>query len=111
MNSCKPTVLFDQDNFCIAQCTHCQRIGLTFQNLLLGFSSNEFIGLCRIMDQADFEQCSSLMSDGQLHMIVNTGHPDIQFSLSRAEFTRFQAGLSQALRRMNLYELLKGQSN
>ncbi|GAB4030395.1 hypothetical protein GCM10028774_05010 [Spirosoma jeollabukense] len=63
------------------------------------------------MDQADFQQCSALMPDGQLHMIVNTGHPDIQFSLSRSEFERFKAGLSQALRRLNLYQLLKNQSN
>ncbi|CAN5450550.1 hypothetical protein BH09BAC4_BH09BAC4_38510 [soil metagenome] len=111
MNPCKPAVLFDNDHFCIAQCHHCQRVGLTFQNLLLGFSQDEFVGLCRIMDKADFEQCSALMPDGQLYMIVNTGHPDIQFSLSRIEFERFRAGLSQALRRMNLYQLLKIQSN
>ncbi len=111
MNSCKPTLLFDQDQFCIAQCQHCQRIGLTFKNLLLGFSHNEFMELCRHVNQVSFDQCSTLMADGQSHLIINTCHPDIQFSLSRLEFDLFQAGLSKALRLLGLYNLLKIQSN
>lgn len=110
-SSCRPILLIDQINFCIAQCQHCQRVGLTFQNLLLGFSQEEFVGLCKTIEQINFEQCSLLMSNGQPYLIVNTGHPDIQFSLSQPEFDRFRAGLGQVLRRMNLHKLLKIQSN
>ena len=111
MNSCKPTILFDEEHFCIAQCQHCQRVGLTFRNLLLGFAQDEFIGLCRTIDGVNFEQGSTLMPNGQPYLIINTGHPDIQFSLSKAEFGLFHAGLLQALRRLNLYQLLKLQAN
>ncbi|MFD2933460.1 hypothetical protein [Spirosoma flavum] len=111
MNTCKPTLLFDQDLFCIAQCPHCQRVGLTFKNILLGFDHSEFVELCRNIGQVNFDQCGMLMPDGQLHMIINTSHPDVQFSLSRIEFDLFQAGLSKALRLLGLYDLLKIQSN
>ncbi|MVM28841.1 hypothetical protein GO755_02265 [Spirosoma sp. HMF4905] len=109
--SCKPILLIDQADFCIAQCQHCQRVGLTFNNLLLGFKQDEFIALCKTIEQVNFEQSSSLMSNGQPYLIVNTGHPDIQFSLSQLDFDRFRVGLMQALRRMNLHQLLKIQSN
>ena len=109
--SCKPILLLEQANFCIVQCQHCQRIGLTFQNLLLGFKQDEFIALCQTIEQVQFDQSSTLMTNGQSYLIINTGHPDIQFSLSQPEFDRFQTGLAQALRRMNLHQLLKFQSN
>lgn len=111
MDSCQPTVLFNHEHFCIAQCQHCQRVGLTFQNLLLGFSQDEFISLCRTMDGINFDESSVRMPNGQLHLIINTGHPDIQFCLSKAEFDSFHTGLLQALRRLNLYQLLKIQVN
>ncbi|QMW03864.1 DUF6686 family protein [Spirosoma foliorum] len=109
--TCKPILLIDQADFCIAQCQHCQRIGLTFNNLLLGFKQEEFIALCKTIETVDFEQCCTLMTNGQPYLIVNTGHPDIQFSLSKIDFGRFRTGLIQALRRMNLHQLLKIQSN
>ena len=111
MNLCRPTVLFDQENFCIAQCQHCQRVGLTFQNLLLGFTHDEFINFSRSLTNINFGQSSVLMTDGRLHLIMNTGHPDIQLSLSRADFDLFRIGSLQAVRRLSLYQSLKTQAN
>ena len=111
MNACTPIVLIDQTDFCIAQCPHCQRVGLTFHNLLLGFAQEEFIGLCQMIETVSFDGSSTLMPNGQPYLIIKTGHPDIQFSLSLPEFDCFRTGLRHALRRMNLHELLRIQSN
>ncbi|UFH54114.1 DUF6686 family protein [Spirosoma sp. KNUC1025] len=111
MIPCKPTLLFDQERFCIAHCQHCQRLGLTFQNLLMGFTRDEFIALCRTLHDADFEQRSTPMPNGESYLVINTGHPDIQFSLSRTEFGLLRNGLLHALRRLNLYQQLKNQAN
>lgn len=111
MSLCRPTVLFDQENFCVAQCQHCQRIGLTFRNLLLGFAQDEFINFSHSLTNINFEQSSVLMADGQLHLVINTGHPDIQISLPKADFDLFRVGSLQALRRLDLYQSLKNQAN
>ncbi|GAB4023392.1 hypothetical protein GCM10028773_40300 [Spirosoma koreense] len=84
---------------------------MTFRNLLLGLTPDEFVGLCRTLDTVSFEQNSARMPDGQLHLILNTGHPDIQFSLSRADHDALRSGMLRTLRRLNLYQLLKIQSN
>ncbi|WP_461090839.1 hypothetical protein [Spirosoma gilvum] len=111
MNSCKPLILFEQTAFYISQCQHCQRIGLIYHNMVLGFKNEEFIGLCQTLESVNFDESSVLLPDGQWHLIIKTGHPDIQFNLSRSEFESFRAGLHQALRRMNLHQLLRLQSN
>ncbi|WP_460949639.1 DUF6686 family protein [Spirosoma daeguense] len=111
MTTCQPNMLFYQERFCIAQCQHCQRVGLTFQNLLLGFTQDEFTVFCRIIDGVNFDKSSAVMPDGQPQLIVNTGHSDIQFSLLKPEFERLKSGLHDALRRMNLHKLLKLQTN
>lgn len=111
MTPCKPLILLDDTAFYITQCQHCQRIGLIYHNLVLGFKQDEFIGLCQTLDTVNFEQSRVLLPDGQPYLIIKTGHPDIQLSLSETEYIGFRAGLQQALRRMNLHELLRLQSN
>lgn len=111
MSLCRPTLLFDQEKFCVARCQHCQRIGLTFGNLLLGFTQDEFVNFVQGLASINFEQSSVLMADGQLHLVINTGHPDVQFSLPKVDFDLFRLGLLQALRRLDLYQSLKNQIN
>ncbi|WP_080057447.1 DUF6686 family protein [Spirosoma aerolatum] len=111
MTTCKPLILLEETAFYITQCQHCQRIGLIYNNLVLGFKHEEFIGLCQTLDSVNFDQSSVLLPDGQPYLIIKTGHPDIQLSLSKVEYNSFRAGLQQALRRMNLHQLLRLQSN
>lgn len=111
MNNCQPKILISQDGFCIAQCQHCLRVGLTFRNLLIGFEQADFLDLCQTVGQVNFDESCTVFPGGQLHLVINTGHPDIQFMLSRPEFTTFSKGLSQASRWIELQQLLKIQSN
>lgn len=104
--NCEPTVLVEEPDFYIAQCRHCARIGLSFNNILLGFSPREFIGYSHAVLQLDFYTCSTLFPDGQAHIILNTCHADIQCSFLYDDFEKLKQGLTEALLLLEVQEVL-----
>ncbi|MDN5212899.1 hypothetical protein QQ020_12610 [Fulvivirgaceae bacterium BMA12] len=93
---CNPEMIINEKHFNISQCTECRRIGLYYKNLLVGFKPREFASFSRLFNQIDFEMAAIRFPDGHDHIVVNTCHPDIQFSFTKAEFEEFREMLQHA---------------
>lgn len=97
LRNCEPRLLFEEENFFISQCHHCQRINLSFNNLLLGFNSKEFETLSNLILKLEFHKHCMNHQDGSPKIILNTGHKDIQCCFSQQEFRTLKTGLTESL--------------
>lgn len=95
--TCNPEMLLNGTYFNVSQCTGCQRIGLYYKNLLVGFNPEEFIRFGRLFSDIDFKLAASRFPDGLDHIVVNTCHQDIQFTFTEAEFEEFRDIMQKAL--------------
>jgi len=107
MHSCQPNILVENDHFNIAQCNRCKRIGLYYHNLLIGFHHRDFIAWARSVLKVDFMKNACLFPDGEMHLILNTCHQDIQFTFTEKEFQEIREGLSQALLLLEAQKLVQ----
>ena len=96
MNDCQPKVLIDLPDYSIVQCIHCGRIGFFYRNVLIGFDVLEFFNFSTALLSADFDRRSLYFPDRKKHLVVNTGHQDIQLTFTRRELSRINDGLNQA---------------
>lgn len=95
--TCTPEIILSGKHFNISQCTGCQRIGLYYKNLLVGFNPEEFTSFSRLFSEIDFKMSATVFPDGLGHIVVNTCHQDIQFNFTEAEFEEFRNILQKAL--------------
>lgn len=97
MNDCHPKILVEGAEYNIAQCPHCNRVGLYYHNFLIGFEFDEFRSFSRAVLKVNFDEVCVEFPNGLDHVVLNTCHKDIQLSFSRAEFDEFTCMLNQAL--------------
>lgn len=97
MNQCQPKLLFESNFFNITQCTKCQRIGLYYRNILVGFQLRSFLNWGNSLLGIPFEQHARTFPCGDDYFVLNSCHPDIQFTFSRLEFKAIKEGIVQAL--------------
>lgn len=97
MKQCQPEILVAGDHFNIAQCTRCKRIGLYYNNLLVAFNHEEFEGFSQIFEYMNFDKRCVQFPGDRKHIIVDTCHPDIQFTFKRHEFEELKIALQQSL--------------
>lgn len=111
MSQCKPNILVEDKHFNIAQCSCCQRIGLYYHNLLVGFNFKDFITWADSVLKVDFTKNAYLFPDGEMQLIINTCHQDIQFAFTKKEFLKLKEGLSQALLILEAQNLVNQKKN
>ncbi len=97
MNDCEPKILVEAAHYSIAQCVKCNRIGLYYNNLLIGFELTSFCRFAKAVLKLDFNRSSILFPDQKRHILLNTCHHDIQLSFVKEEFEEFSTMLNQAL--------------
>lgn len=96
MSICRPKLLVQKENFYIAQCKHCQRIGLAYKNILAGYSPEEFENFSESVNKLEFQKHCIPFPDGNNQIIIHTCHQNIQFSFTKEEFTELVIGLIEA---------------
>lgn len=97
MNDCTPKLLVEGSHYNIAQCPHCNRIGLYYHNVLIGFDFDDFCRYAYAVLKVDFDCCSIWFPDEKEHVVLNTSCHDIQLSFTREEFEEFTGMLNQSL--------------
>ena len=107
MTPCQPQVLYQEHRLCIARCTHCRRISLSYFNLLAGFSPQDFDSFCHNVQSVDFEKFSTLFPGGEPTLVLRTCHPDIQFSFNRHEFEQLKSALTESLLMLQVQQVLE----
>lgn len=95
--TCSPEIILNGEHFNVSQCTCCQRIGLYYKNLLVGFNPEEFMLFGRLFSAVDFSVSALRFPDGVDHIVINTCHQDIQFNFTEVEFEEFREILQKAL--------------
>ena len=94
---CRPVIILDGEHFNVSQCAGCQRVGLHYHNLLVGFDPEQFEVFSDSFAKIDFKASAVKFPNGLERIIVNTCHQDIQFCFSETEFEEFRDLLQQAL--------------
>ena len=105
--NCKPRIILEGETFNISECTCCQRIGLYYNNLLVGFNPQDFLAFTRSFCRIDFAASSVRFPSGKEHIVVNTCHRDIQFNFTREEFEELKDILQQAMVLLEARQVLK----
>lgn len=90
----------------ITQCKGCQRIGLTYKNLLVGFDRDQFLSFTRFISKVNFERYCISRTVRPPYLIINTYHQDIQLVLRRDEFEEFRDMIQQAGLMLEVLEIL-----
>lgn len=106
LRNCEPVILFEEENTYIAKCQSCHRVSLSFNNLLLGFTSSEFKTLGQLILKLDFQAASINFPDGRPRIVLNTGHKDIQCSFDPDEFTRLKKALTESFLLLDAHAIL-----
>ncbi|WP_157638250.1 DUF6686 family protein [Flexithrix dorotheae] len=96
MNNCNPRILVEEKYLTVLQCKSCKRVGLSFHNILIGFSPRGFNTFSKSVIALDFDKVC--IREGSLtpFVILNSCHEDIQFNFSREEFLQLKSGLAKA---------------
>jgi hypothetical protein len=92
---CHSKVLIEGDIFYIAQCQHCGKISLQYNNILVKFSESYFLSFCVVMENIEFHSMSVLSPKGTRQIVLSTGHQEIQFTFGHDEFEELKDIIQQ----------------
>ncbi|MCV9388644.1 DUF6686 family protein [Reichenbachiella ulvae] len=106
MSKCKPIILSQGPQYCVSQCEDCQRVGLHYHHLMIGFELREFRQFTKQYLALPLDRHLMLFPDGSERIILNTPHPDIQLNLTRQEFNQLADLLQQARLMLDVRELI-----
>src|SRR5690606_7979376 len=106
LRNCDPVMLFNEEDLYVSKCKKCERVSLSINNLLLRFNSKEFKTLSQLILKLSFRNNSVRFPDGELRLILNTGHKDIQCSFKAHEFAKLKSALTESLLLMNAHAIL-----
>ena len=104
---CEPNVLVSSDYFNISICKCCNRVGMFYKNLLVGFEVCEFTNFCKEVTQLDFYNNCVYFPNGQTHLVVETCHQNIQFSFNESEFQELKSMLNESMLMLEVHQALE----
>ncbi|MCG8309176.1 MAG: hypothetical protein MI975_17420 [Cytophagales bacterium] len=105
--NCSTKILIQSDFFYVAQCKECKKISLRYNNILVKFTSEYFLGFCNAMENIEFKTMSVLSPNGSRQIVLNTGHHDTQFTFSYFEFEELKDVLQQVKIILDAEKVLK----
>ncbi|MFD2034995.1 DUF6686 family protein [Belliella marina] len=107
MSECNTEVILMKDGFILTRCEHCDRICLMYQQFMIRLNSQDFGAFMRYIEHMEFESHYFPFYDGIDRIVLETYHPDIQFTLMEEEFYMLKAYLQEAKMHLQIAELLK----
>lgn len=107
MSQCNPIVLVSSDYFNISICKCCKSVGMLYKNLLVSFEPKEFAKFCEGFSKLDFYSNCVYFPNGKTYLVVDTAHPDIQFSFNEAEFDELKLILEESQLMMEVHKALE----
>ncbi|MEP3390332.1 MAG: DUF6686 family protein [Reichenbachiella sp.] len=107
MKKCDPNILCHGPNFSITNCACCERIGLYYKNLLIGYTHKSFSKFVENYSKIDFDDHAVYFPDESARIIIKTPCKDIQVNLDFQEFTELKDILQESALLLSAYELIK----
>lgn len=107
MKNCDPHLLSQGTHFSVTHCARCERIGLYYKNLLIGYSHKHFNKFVANYARIEFEDHAVHFPDESARIIIKTPHKDIQINLNYQEFIELRRALHESKLLLEAYELIK----
>lgn len=107
MKKCDPHILSEGPHFSITNCACCKRIGLYYNNLLIGYTHKNFNKFVENFSKIEFEDHAVCFPDESARIIIKTPHRDVQINLDHNEFEELKCILQESALLLNAYELIK----
>lgn len=108
MKNCEPHILSQGPHFSITHCKRCERIGLYYKNLLIGYTLKHFSKFVANYSKIEFNDHAVSFPDESARIIIKTPHKDIQINLDFQEFIELKKLLQESRLLLEAYELIKG---
>lgn len=106
MKNCQPHILSQGPHFSITHCKRCERIGLCYKNLLIGYGHEEFSKFVENYSKIHFDDHAVYFPDESARIIIKTPHKDIQINLDFQEFMELKNALQESTLLLKAYELI-----
>jgi len=107
MSSCQAEIIYQNDDFIFTRCQDCGRMGLMYKQAMIAFDELNFDAFRRYMLRLDFEQEKYPFFDGLDRVVIETYHPDVQFTLLEEEFYRLKACVIEANVNLQLIDTIR----
>lgn len=107
MSACRTEVIYQNEDFVFTKCSDCDRLGLMFKQAMISFDELNFNAFCRYMERMEFEFEKYSFFDGLDRVLIETYHPDVQFTLLEEDFYRLKANVIEANAQLHLLELIR----
>jgi len=104
MNTCKPDTLFKEKEFHITWCKRCGRVGMWYQQVLIGFTQKDFKSWSNYVRGSRNKNICLL--DGDERIVLATPSADINLVLTRDKYLELCDGLAQSLLMLEALELI-----
>lgn len=107
MSACHTEIIYQNEDFVFTRCQDCGRMGLMYRQAMIAFDELNFDAFRRYMLRMDFDEEKYPFFDGLDRVVIETYHPDVQFTLLEEEFYRLKAGVIEADNHLKLIEMIR----
>ena len=107
MSGCRTEIIYQNEDFVFTKCTDCDRMGLVYKQAMISFDELNFDAFRRYMERMEFEFEKYPFFDGLDRVVIETYHPDVQFTLLEEEFYRLKANVIEANAQLQLIEMIR----
>lgn len=107
MSTCRAEIIYQNEAFVFTKCTDCDRMGLIYKQAMISFDELNFNAFCRYIMRMEFEHEKYPFFDGLDRVVIETYHPDVQFTLLEEEFYRLKANVIEANAQLQLNEMIR----
>jgi hypothetical protein len=107
MSACHTEIIYQNDGFSFTRCQDCGRMGLMYRQAMIAFDEPNFDAFRRYLLRLDFEKEKYPFFDGLDRVVIETYHPDVQFTLLEEEFYRLKACVIEANTQLRLLDMIR----
>lgn len=107
MAACQTEVIYQTDDFVFTKCVDCSRMGLMYKQAMISFDLLNFDAFSRYLNRMEFHHEKFLFFDGMDRVVIETYHPDVQFTLLEEEFYQLKANIIEVNAQLQLIEMIR----
>jgi hypothetical protein len=107
MSSCQTEVIYHNNDFVFTRCLDCGRMGMMYRQAMIAFDEASFESFQKYLLRMDFDQEKYPFFDGLDRVVIETYHPDVQFTLLEEEFYRLKALVIEANTNLKLIDTIR----
>ncbi|WP_308198961.1 DUF6686 family protein [Chitinophaga sedimenti] len=100
---CETRVLNHGNDALVSYCVHCKSIYFWYNNLLLTFNHDSFTVFRDMVNDIEFEECSTIFPDGIERAVMHSPCRSIRFTFTFGEWNRMKGSIEDAVLMEQVY--------